>query len=87
MAGSWEYGFHKRRGVTWLAEQLLAPQEDSDNYVTAWSIILSKKLIATQLVKKLSAFHKNWLPSSQQHATGLYPEPDASNRQLPTLFP
>jgi hypothetical protein len=47
-----------------------------------------KKLIVTRLVKELPPFMEPEasLPCSQQPATGLYPEQDATRPQIPILF-
>jgi len=46
-----------------------------------------EKLTVTQLIKKFPAFYGNQisLSLSQDHATGPYPEADASTPQLPTV--
>jgi hypothetical protein len=56
--------------------------------ITPWSRLLPEKLIVTQPRNSLPFMEpKVSSPCSQQHATGLCPEPDAFNPHIPNLFP
>jgi len=56
--------------------------------LTPWSKLIVENLIFTQLVQRLPTFMEpeGSLPCAQEPITFLYPEPDGSSPNLPTVF-